>query len=381
MSESPLIIVVDSNEISQNILKSYFEDFGFKENIKFFNDIDQAIVSIKEANSPIVIMDYEPTENILDIVKLHTNKIILMTTEYSTDIIIKSMRLGAKDVLPKPIIKTDLKRVLDYLILQKNDNDKNDNSKIITIYSNKGGIGKTTIATNLAVELAKVTNNKVALIDLNLQLGDVSTFLNLNPKFDLGFLMKNLIEKKEDTLLNAFEKYKDSQLYVLSDPNYIEEAQSITPYKIEHLFNILKKIFSYIVIDMSSNLESNSLKILDISDLILFTSIVNIPAIRNCQRCLNLFNSRKYPDDKVKVVINRYMENDDITTEDIETAINKKVFWKIPNNYFSIMEAINKGVPVREINSNSNISNSFRDLATKISDEFVQKTLTKYRGF
>lgn len=380
MSESPLIIVIDNNENSQNVIKSYFEDFGLSKNLKLFNCTEDAIDIIKEATLPIVIMDYELSKDRLELIKLYTNKIVLMTAEYSTDIIVKSMRLGAKDILPKPIIKSDLKRVIEYLVAINND-QREDISKIITIYSNKGGIGKTTIATNLAVELSKVTRDKVALIDLNLQLGDISTFLNINPKFDLGFVMKNLVEKKEDVLLNAFEKYRDTELYILSDPNYIEEAQSITPYKIENLFNSLKKIFSYIVVDMSSNLDSNSLKILDKSDLILFTSIVNLPAIRNCQRCLDLFNTRRYPKDKVKIVINRHMENDEIKIEDIEMAIGEKVYWKIPNNYFSIMEAINKGISVSEVNSNSNIANSFRDFATKISDEFVQQTLVKYRGF
>ena len=131
---------------------------------------------------------------------------------------------------------------------------------------------------------------------------------------------------------------------------------------------------------MSSNIDPNSLKILDKSDLILFTTIVNIPAIRNAQRCLNLFRSRRYPKDKVKLLINRYIENDEISAEDIENTIGEKIYWKIPNNYFSIMEAINKGIPVSQVNSNSNIANSFRDLASKLSDDIIEQTIIKYRG-
>ena len=131
---------------------------------------------------------------------------------------------------------------------------------------------------------------------------------------------------------------------------------------------------------MSSNIDQNSLKILDKSDLILFTTIVNIPAIRNAQRCLNLFRSRRYPKDKVKLLINRYIENDEISAEDIENTIGEKIYWKIPNNYFSIMEAINKGIPVSQVNSNSNIANSFRDLASKLSDDIIEQTIIKYRG-
>lgn len=377
----PFIISIDSNNNSQDILRNYIENFGLLENLKQFSNIEDAIEEIKKQEKPpIIILDYDINENYLDLIKIHTNKIIITTSDYNTDIIVKAMRLGAKEILPKPIIKKDLKRVLEFLCLFSDNIDEN-NSKIISIYSNKGGIGKTTIATNLARELAKTTKEKVALVDLNLQLGDISTFLNLNPKFDVSYVIKNLIEKNEDSVIKAFEKYDNTELYVLSDPCYIEEAESITPYKIDNLLALLKKVFSYIIIDLSSNIDQNTLKVLDKSDMILFTSIVNIPAIRNCQRCLNLFASRRYPKDKIKIIINRYMENDDIKAEDIEIALNEKIYWKIPNNYFSIMEAINKGITVGELNNNSNIANSFMELAGKISDEFVKKTLTKYRGF
>ena len=377
------IYILDTHQDSREILKSYLESFDSECNIKIFGDYEYAVEEIKKSEStPIVFIDISEKDNIINSkiedIKLITTKIVITSKDYSTNTIIKAMRLGAKEFLPKPIIKEDLQRTIALLFRHENNNESA--SKIITIYSNKGGIGKTTIATNLAMELAKTTRDKVALIDLNLQLGDISTFLNLSPTFDVAYMIKNLIEKKEEYILEAFEKYNNSSLYVLSDPHYIEQSEGIKPQEIEALFDKLKKVFPYIIIDMSSNIDSNSLKILDKSDWILFTTIVNIPAIRNTQRCLNLFHSRNYPKDKVKILINRYMENEEINIEDIESTIGEKIYWKIPNNYFSIMEAINKGLPVCEINSNSNIANSFRDLASKISDEIVEQTISKYRG-
>lgn len=377
------VFILDKNENSCEILKLYIEELGFDADIKTYNDFKKALDEIKNSEKKaIVFADIEEKEadedRIIEAIKLFTPQIVITSSQYSTNTIVKAMRLGAKEFLPKPIIKDDLKHILD--LMKNPEADTNEiNSKIITIYSNKGGIGKTTVATNLAVELAKTTRDKVALIDLNLQLGDVSTFLNINPAFDVGYVINNLISKKEEALTNAFERYEGTSLYVLSDPAYIEQAEGITPYQIEELLKALKKLFSYIVIDMSSNIDENSLKILDKSDMILFTTIVNIPAIRNAQRCLNLFRSRRYPADKVKVLINRYMENDEITIEDIEITLAEKIYWKVPNNYFSIMEAINKGVSAGEINANSNIANSFRELAIKISDDIVEKTISKYR--
>ncbi len=377
------IIVLDHKKNSREIMKSYLEEFGFEDKIKLFDNYTEGLAEIKSGEGNIIVfIDItdctDKTFSAIEEIKLFTSKIVITSADYSTNSIVKAMRLGAKEFLPKPVIKEDLQRIVS-IFLQHEDEEDESASKIITVYSNKGGIGKTTIAVNLAAELAKTTKDKVALIDLNLQLGDISTFLNLNPAFDVSYVIKNLIEKKEDTLLKAFEKYKQTTMFVLSDPNYIEQSESITPQQITNLFQALKRVFPYIIVDMSSNIDPNSLKILDLSDWILFTTIVNIPAIRNSQRCLNLFKSRRYPEDKVKIIINRFMENDEIKAEDIETTLGEKIYWKIPNNYFSIMEAINKGVTISEINPNSNIANSFRDFASKVSDDIVEMAITKYR--
>lgn len=384
MENCSKIFILDTNKNSRDVLKSYLESLQVGCEIELHEDYANAVEKIKNCkDSFIVFVDIsENNQNLnetLAKIKLYTSKIVITSSDYSTDTIIKAMRMGAKDFLPKPILKDDLKRAITMLC--QHESVENDSvAKIITIYSNKGGIGKTTIATNLAVELAKISGDKVALVDLNLQLGDISTFLNINPAFDVAYVINHLTDKKEDILVNAFERYNNSNLYVLADPSYIEQSESIKPQQIERLLQVLKKVFPYIVVDISSNIDSNTLKILDKSDWILFTTIVNIPAIRNAQRCLNLFRSRRYPKDRVKIIVNRYMENDEIKIDDIETALGEKIYWKIPNNYFSIMESINRGIPVCGVNSDSNIANSFRDLASKICDDIAEQTLSTHRG-
>ncbi len=376
------VFILDKNEQSRNITQSFIEDLNFIESIKLYDDYEQGYEAIKNSQNAIVIIDitekFSGLKEIIKKIKLCTSKIIITSLDYSTNTIIKALRYGAKEFLPKPVLKDDLIKVLIKLndVILENDSSQ---SKIISVYSNKGGIGKTTIAVNLAAELARVTKDKVALIDLNLQLGDISTFLNLNPPFDVNYVMRKLVDKDEEILIKGFERYKDSSLYILADPCYIEQSESITPTMITTLFAALKKVFPYIIIDMSSSIDSLSLKILDGSDWILFTTIVNIPAIRNAQRCLNLFRSRNYSEDKVKIVVNRYMDNDEINLKDIENTLDEKIYWKIPNNYFTIMEAINKGETITEINAKSNIGNSFRDFATKISDDIIEQSVIQYR--
>jgi len=265
-------------------------------------------------------------------------------------------------------------KLRDLTLGNLSDNNK---CKIISTFSNKGGIGKTAIAVNLALELANVTKEKVALIDLNLQLGDVTTFLDLNPSFDISYVVNNINRVDESFLLSTLEQYKDTSLYVLADPPYLEQAEDITSDQIAKLFDVLKETFSYIVVDTGSSFDGKTITVLDNSDLILLVTIVNLPAIRNAQRCLELFERLGYSNEKVKIVLNRYMENEEIKTEDVEDVLNKKVYWKIPNNYFTIMSAINKGIPVSMVNDMSNIARSYRDLAGVLSDNIVSPVPAK----
>ena len=111
--------------------------------------------------------------------------------------------------------------------------------------------------------------------------------------------------------------------------------------------------------------------------MLFLVTIVNLPALRNCQRCLDLFEKLGYEDDKIKIVINRYMENDEIKAEDVEKLLAKEIYWKIPNNYFSLMAAINKGVLVSELNPSSNVAQSYRELAIHVADTIHRQKLIR----
>lgn len=377
-------VIIDTEVQSIELLKLYLKELDYIQLAGEFEDIVAGYNAILENRPSIVIIDIShKTELALDIInKISTNhktcKIIVTSSGYSTETIIKAMRAGAREFLPKPLIKDDFVTALNKLKEQVSGFHSEDKKcRIITTFSNKGGIGKTAIATNLALELANMTKERVALIDLNLQLGDITTFLDINPSFDISYVIQNLSRIDETFLLSSLEKYKETSLYVLADPPYLEQAEDITAEQIATLFDVLKQAFSYIVVDTSANFDGKTITALDNSDLILLITIVNLPAIRNCQRCLELFERLGYEKAKTKIVLNRYMENDEIKVEDVEDVLGKKVYWKIPNNYFTIMSAINKGIPVGLINAESNISKSYRELAAMLSDNIYKQDFGK----
>lgn len=373
------VVVFESDKDSAELIKSYIEEYEGLTLDKIFENYQEGIVYL-EQNVPQIII-YSSTQNfefdkkILNKFKnLNINSIVL-SSNYTTSIVIQTLREGAKDIISKPIIKKDFMTSLDKC---SNQEVKTVNkSNIISIFSNKGGIGKTAIATNLAVEFARQTREKVVLVDLNLPLGDITTFINIKPSITISSAIENALHHGSESVLNACKQYKNTSLYILAEPIYMEDSYTMTPTHIYKLFEYLRESFSYILVDIGTGVDKMNMKVLELSDLILLVSIVNLPLIRNCQRCLDLFNNLGYDESKTKIIINRYLENDEIKIEDVEKVLNQKIYWKIPNNYFAIMSSINKAMPVSELNENSNVTLSFSGLATKLIEDIIAKDFVK----
>ena len=383
MGENFKYVIIDRDETSRNIIKSYLVEAGDAEPEAEFYDVDSASDFVLNMPQGIVFADIsdfpEKSLNLITEIKEKRKDIVVvaLSNRASTDIIIKAMRAGAKEFVTKPVIKTEFFEVVNSLKEDLQNTDTKESCRIISTFSNKGGIGKTSIAVNLAVELAQLTKDKVALIDLNLQLGDVATFLDMTPPFAMDYIANNIQNLGEEELLKTMSRYKNTSLYVIADPLNIDKSQDITAEQIKNILTTLKKTFSYIVIDIGTNIDSKTITALDMSDLILLIAIVNLPAIRSMQRCMELFEKLGYSKEKIKLVLNRYIENEDIKATDIEEVVKQKVYWKIPNNYLTMMSAINKGVPVNEINPESNIAQNYMEFASKLSDYLITQKLNK----
>jgi len=372
------LVIFEQESQTTEVIKGYISDYEDITLDKVFNEYDDGIRYVRESKPKVVLFSMTPDKNkslkmIKRLSELGAN-VIVLSEDYTTANIIQTLRYGAKDFVSKPVLKKDLLVALvkcaqeEVKVLRK--------SQIISVFSNKGGVGKTAIATNLAVEFAKLTREKVALVDLNLPIGDVTTFLDIKPTIDISEIVNNAKPEDENFIIEACRKYKDTSLYILAEPPYIEQSRTITPAQVVKLFNYLRNSFSYIVVDMGTSVDKLNMTILENSDIILLVAIVNLPLIRNCQRCLDLFENLEFPASKTKVIINRYLENDEITVEDVEKTLNKQVYWKVPNNYFTIMSSINKGIPVSEVNEHSNITESFTQLASKLADDLFESDIS-----
>lgn|SRR5574344_400129 len=379
----PTVILSDEFSTTE-ILKLFVQEFDNLEIVEHsqnYDDIINKLSTCKDKSILIADLSTNKSEKINFILKITQEckncKILALSDNPSVDLIIEIMRSGAREFVPIPIIKNEFFESVNKLINNFEKPKKNSKCKIISVFSNKGGIGKTSLASNLALELSKITKENIALIDLNFQMGDITTFLDLKPSFNISYMLENLDKINETFLLSTLEKYKGTSLYVLADPPYFKQADDIQPKQITKLFNTLKETFSYIIVDAESSFDGKNIVALDNSDLILLVTVANLPALRNTQRCLELFEKLGYDKDKTKIVVNRYMENDEIKENDVEKVLSKEIYWKIPNNYFAIMTAINKGIPVSDINSETNVAKSYKELAQNISDNLYKLNMAE----
>ena len=371
--------IVSQNVRLKELLVSYLADYKqFKVTLdsedlsSLYNE-----VSSLEKSVLFVDMDYVDISMISRIFQDSQNtKIVAIEENPNVDFIVNAVRSGVREILEYPLIKSEvidvIKRIEDSF---KPHIEEHGKCKMISVFSNKGGIGKTSIAANLAYELAQITKEDVALIDFNQQFGDITTFMDLKPAFDSSYIFENLNSLNKDFLLSSMEQYKNSSLYVLADTPYLKPRKTLSVKQISKFFEILKDSFSYIVVDTEASFSQETVATLDYSDLILLVTIINMPALRNCQRCLELFSKLGYYDDKVQILINRYMENDEISCEDVEKLLSKDIYWKIPNNYFALMSAINNGVLLCEKSPESNVAKSYKELAMTVSDSIFNKKL------
>ena len=362
-------IIIDKDPTANEITKRLLEDNSkIKETIQFLKLEDGYDYAFKNCSDLIFIdIEYGEKEVIEFAQKIKKEnkacKIIVLLRRSEAKLLIKLKKAGAQYILQKPVLQYDFDKILTKVVNEINFKSENVNSKIISVFSNKGGVGKTTIATNLALEISSLIQKPTVIVDFNSQFGDVSTFMNVKTDFGISYLLNNKERLDKEFLYSMLPRFRGTDLFVLSDLFYLNDVKELTLGDVQDIIDALKSAFSYIIIDMTNVFDLKTLKILDNSDDVLFPFVANMPNLRNCSRCLDFFRTLKYPDEKIKFILNRVTQSDEIKSETIETTLNKKIYAKLKNDYFIVMSAINRGVGISAVDDKSEISKSFQNLA------------------
>jgi pilus assembly protein CpaE len=300
-------------------------------------------------------------------------------------VLMQAIRIGAKEFLSQPIKAEEVKQALEKYKERRKGSALKGECKIgevISVFGSKGGVGTTTVAVNLAVSMLQVQSGRsVVLLDMNTLFGEVPLFLEISPKFHWGQITKN-IDRLDNTFLTNILARHATGVHVLPSPAYLNGHVRPTPEIMSRLLDLMKSMFDYVVIDAGQLTDDTSLRVLELSDTLLLITISSLPCLSNANKLIKSFLDLGYlSQDRIKIVLNRYMKNNEISLKDAEAGIKKELFWIIPNDFNTTMSAINKGMPLPQIASKAAITKNFEAFANALTMPEVKQAKKKWRIF
>ena len=291
-------------------------------------------------------------------------------------VIVNAMRAGAREFIERPTTTTDLLEAFVRLTTaQRRGRQEGVRGKIFSVINAKGGNGATTVAVNLALALQSA-HSQTALVDVA-PLGHAALHLNLKPVFTVADATRNL-HRMDASLLESFMTRHGSGLQLLAGTNVPATVDPSTA-EFVRLFDMLVTHFRYVVVDASSRFDAASRLIASLSETVLLVACSDVASLWSAARVQQYLAETGSPD-RVRLVLNRFRKVPGFSEADAEAAVGAKLLWRIPNQYFAISGAIDRGTPVMDQRT-SEIARCFSGLAQELTRNDVDVKRTAWSLF
>jgi len=324
---------------------------------------------VKTANPDVILVDIaadNPTLALRAIELLHQEMpeaaLFAIGNLNQPQVIVNAMRAGAREFIERPTTTTDLLEAFVRLTTaQRKSRQEGIRGKVFSIINAKGGNGATTVAVNLALALQSAYG-QTALVDLA-PLGHAALHMNLKPAFTVADAMRNL-HRMDASLLESFMTRHNGGLQLLAGTNVPAGVDPSTA-EFVRLFDMLVTHYRYVVVDASSRFDGASRLIASLSETVLLVACSDVASLWSAarvQQYLGEAGSRE----RVRLVLNRFRKVPGFSESDAEAAVGAKVIWRVPNQYFAVSSAIDRGTPVMD-QRNSEIARCFAGLAQELT--------------
>jgi pilus assembly protein CpaE len=394
MAEKIRILVVDDiAETRENLAKL----IGFESDMTIVASAEggqQAVEFAKKERPDVILMDINmpdmdgitATEIIANTVP--ESPIIMMSVQGEQDYLRRSMLAGAREFLVKPFSADELVNAIRHVHeIEKVKRARYaqaapapsaqphsltsalqpQRGKIITFFSPKGGVGRTTIATNLAVALHQSTGQPVVLVDGSLPFGDIAVILNMSPKAKTIADLVGSFDQVDAEVLESVLVPHSTGIKVLLAPPTPEAAELITGPNIKKILETLRGSYAYVVVDTWPSFQEQVLTMLDVADVILTLMTLEITSLKNVRVFMEIAEKLGYDEHKVQLVANRNDSSGGIKSSDVETSLARKIPHTIVSDGRALVLAVNRGVPFVISHRDSQVAKDIFTLADKLS--------------
>ena len=303
---------------------------------------------------------------------------LMVAHELTTDLFRQALRAGVKDVLAAPVDTASLTEAVRRIAgglsvaprrtggVELGDVDPGEIGKVITVFSTKGGAGKSVLATNLGVLLAKRSPRPVVLIDADLQFGDISVMLKLAPHHTVVDAVASLDRLDASLLQNLLTRHEPSGMYILAAPLEPQYADQISAQEMVQILDMLRRFAAYVIIDTPAHFNDVVLAMIEQSDDVLLIAGMDIPNIKNVKIGLQTLRLLNTPTEKLHLVLNRANSKVKLDVGEVERTLQIRAEALIPSDVV-VPQSVNKGTPLVLDAPKSGVARAIEALADAIA--------------
>lgn len=289
--------------------------------------------------------------------------VYILLKQKDADFIIEANHQGVQGFIECP---NEVFTILSILHMQDRRR-QGKNGNVSSLFSLKGGVGCTALATNIASHLNTLTEGRTVLVDLNMPLGDTSLYLNMEGQrlYSLTDFVYNLNRFDENLIYKSLSQH-ESGLYVLSLPNEVSELDSLNGEIIKTIIQSLRRYYDHVVIDCASDLSDMTLSCLDESDNIVLVAEPSLSSFRAVNTALQLTRKLGYLKESIKLIVNRSTSQDDETLDEVVNALAVDTVARVANDYFGFNESLKEGRLLKDYKPESVVNQQLNNIANML---------------
>jgi pilus assembly protein CpaE len=296
--------------------------------------------------------------------------VMLLLVSYETGMatLKRAMRAGVRDVLPGPLSAASVKAGVAYVEESKSITSQfvDNEGTLYAFMPAKGGCGCTFLVTNLAYLLAEASK-RVLIVDLNLYFGDAVSYLtSRKPEASVVDMARQSHRLDAALLAVSVLKVRDN-LHVLCAPELPYQLEAVTPETVAAILGLARTEYDFVLLDMARVMDPAAVKALDLAERIHVVAGQTLPALRDAQRIIGVFEGLSYPREKIQLVLNRYSKGGQIPLGEVERATGHKVARVLPASDEAVLVSINQGIPLAKLAARDPVARALQEWAHELS--------------